>query len=164
MVVATTVPLLSLAGSPYEVGLRHGRDRAAALREFLDDGLCRLDRLLPVPVSREDLAPRLDAYGEAITGATPDLGAELRGLAEGAGIGLKLRSTPSSTAPMLRSPARACRLRTSVLNSTRSAPNTSKACRSSRYFAHRLTPRPRKSRPSHDQPISSRRSGSDRLP
>jgi len=87
MVVATTVPLLSLAGSPYEVGLRHGRDRAAALREFLDDGLCRLDRLLPVPVSREDLAPRLDAYGEAITGATPDLGAELRGLAEGAGIG-----------------------------------------------------------------------------
>ncbi len=86
MVAATTVPFLSVAGSPFEIGRRHGQQRAAALRAFIDDGLCRLDRLLPVPVTREALTPVLDAYGEAIAAATPDLAAEIRGLADGAGI------------------------------------------------------------------------------
>ncbi|MEV0972315.1 C45 family peptidase [Microtetraspora glauca] len=86
MVATSVVPFLSLAGSPYEIGLRHGRERAPALRAFLDDGLCRLNRVLPSPVTRDALAPVLAAYGEAIEAATPDLAEEIRGLADGAGI------------------------------------------------------------------------------
>ena len=56
-----------------------------------------------------------------------------------------------------------CVLRRSVLNSTRSAARSSNACCSSRNFAQRFTPRPWNPGPNHDQPISSRRSGSDRL-
>jgi hypothetical protein len=66
--------------------LRHGQARAAALRAFLDDGLCRLDRILPAPVPRDELPGVLDRYGAAIAAATPDLADEIGGLADGAGI------------------------------------------------------------------------------
>ncbi|HEX6870666.1 MAG TPA: C45 family peptidase [Micromonosporaceae bacterium] len=82
-----TIPYLTLAGDPAQLGFQHGRERAAALRAFLADGLCRLDRLLPAAVDRAQLAADLDRYGQAISSATPALAEEIQGLADGAGIG-----------------------------------------------------------------------------
>lgn len=73
-------------GDPFEAGRRHGAARAEALHAFLDDGLTRLDRVLPEPVTLASLRPRLAAYAAEIGAATPDLAEELRGLAAGAGI------------------------------------------------------------------------------
>jgi len=81
-----TIPYLPIAGTPYQRGVRHGRARRAALRAFLDDGLARLDRILPAPVDRDGLGPVLDGYARAITAALPDLAEELRGLADGAAL------------------------------------------------------------------------------
>jgi isopenicillin-N N-acyltransferase like protein len=85
----TGVPVIRASGGPFTIGLRHGQARAAALRAFIDDSLCRLNLLLDTPVSMPGLAPVIDAYGAAIASATPDLAAETRGLAEGAGISLR---------------------------------------------------------------------------
>jgi hypothetical protein len=80
------VPWIRAHGEPYEAGYRHGAARAEALQAFLADGLTRLDRLLPEPVTLEALRPRLAAYDAEISAATPDLAEELTGLAAGAGI------------------------------------------------------------------------------
>lgn len=81
-----TIPFVPVQGSPYELGLRHGQARGAALRAFLDDGLCRLDRIMPTPMPRATVDDLVAAYDEAITAATPQLAAEIDGLAAGAGI------------------------------------------------------------------------------
>jgi hypothetical protein len=81
------VPLVRLRGAPFELGRRHGADRAAALRAFLDDDLTRLNRLLPEPVSWSELRPTVTAYAAVIDDAVPALAEEIRGLAAGADIG-----------------------------------------------------------------------------
>ncbi|MGH3394712.1 MAG: C45 family autoproteolytic acyltransferase/hydrolase [Streptosporangiaceae bacterium] len=80
------LPFARATGSPFEVGSRHGAARAAELRAFLDDGLARIARLAPEPVSVAALLPRLAAYSAAIAAATPRLSEEIDGLAQGAGI------------------------------------------------------------------------------
>jgi isopenicillin-N N-acyltransferase-like protein len=84
--VTGPVPFVRATGDPFACGFQHGAARAEALRAFLDDGLCRLDRLLSRPVSLASLRPRLAAYGEEIAAAAPELAEEVRGLAAGAGI------------------------------------------------------------------------------
>lgn len=84
--IPLVIPLVRAAGDPFECGYQHGAARAAALRAFLDDGLARLDRVLPAPVSPASLQPVLAAYQAEIAAATPELAEELRGLAQGAGI------------------------------------------------------------------------------
>jgi hypothetical protein len=81
-----TVPLVRVAGSPFDRGRLHGVARAAALRAFLDDDLCRLNRILPAPVSMKALRPVLAEYHREISSATPQLLEEIHGLAAGAGI------------------------------------------------------------------------------
>jgi hypothetical protein len=57
------IPLIRVIGDPFEAGYRHGAARATALREFLDDDLCRLNRILPAPVSVDSLRPTVgDAH------------------------------------------------------------------------------------------------------
>ncbi|MEU5883472.1 C45 family autoproteolytic acyltransferase/hydolase [Spirillospora sp. NPDC047279] len=83
------VPHVRLAGDPAEIGRRHGAARAPQLRAFLDDGLARLNHLRPAnaaPFTLDDLGPTITAHREAVEGQTPDLAAEIRGLAEGAGL------------------------------------------------------------------------------
>ena len=80
------VPLVHATGGSFDVGYQHGAVRAGALRAFIDDDLCRINRLAPAPVSVESLRPTLDAYRAAIAAATPRLSEEIDGLARGAGI------------------------------------------------------------------------------
>ncbi|WP_331767512.1 C45 family peptidase [Embleya sp. NBC_00896] len=81
------VPLVRAHGDAFECGRRHGRERGRSLRAFVGDGLTRLDRIMPDPVSLPSLRPVLDAYRDQIETQTPLLAQELRGLADGAGLG-----------------------------------------------------------------------------
>lgn len=81
------VPYVRAAGDHFTIGRRHGAARAAALRAFLDDGLGRLAHIMPTAVSMGSLSPVLSGYRTAIADAAPGLAEEIRGLAQGAGIG-----------------------------------------------------------------------------
>jgi isopenicillin-N N-acyltransferase-like protein len=83
---AARIPFVRADGDPFECGYQHGAARAEALHAFIDDGLCRLNRILRTPVSMTSLRPMLDAYQAHIAAATPLLAEELRGLAQGADI------------------------------------------------------------------------------
>jgi predicted choloylglycine hydrolase len=83
---AAGVPFIRATGEPFEIGYQHGKARAEALHAFLDDGLARISRLAPAPVSLESLRPVLAAYWTQIAAAAPRLGEEIDGLAHGAGI------------------------------------------------------------------------------
>lgn len=85
-VIGVKVPFVRVSGDPFEVGRQHGAARAAALREFIDDDLCRINRLAPEPTSLARLGPVLAEYAAAIAQATPALSLELAGLAAGAGL------------------------------------------------------------------------------
>ena len=89
MTGAAAIPLVRAHGDPLERGRRHGMARAEALHAFIEDGLCRLNRVMPSPVSMESLRPALAAYEAAIAAAAPPLAEEIRGLAEGARIGFE---------------------------------------------------------------------------
>jgi hypothetical protein len=80
------IPFVAARGRPSDIGRCHGTALGPALRAFLDDGLGRLDQLLPAPVTREALRPVIEPYGAAIASAVPDLAEEIGGLAEGAAI------------------------------------------------------------------------------
>jgi isopenicillin-N N-acyltransferase-like protein len=82
----SAIPFVRLAGDPFGVGRGHGAARSAALRAFLDDGLARLNAVLPAPVTRESLRPTIAAYRDTVAAATPALASEVDGLAAGAGI------------------------------------------------------------------------------
>jgi len=81
-----TIPLVRAEGDPFAIGRCHGAARAGPLRAFIDDSLCRLNRVMQPPVSMEELLPTIAAYDEEIAKATPDLAEEVEGLARGAGI------------------------------------------------------------------------------
>jgi isopenicillin-N N-acyltransferase-like protein len=86
----TGVPFIRASGEPFEVGYQHGRARAAELHAFVGDGLARINRLAPTPVSMESLRPVLASYDARIAEAAPALSEEIDGLAEGAGISREL--------------------------------------------------------------------------
>ncbi|MEV6593956.1 C45 family peptidase [Streptomyces acidicola] len=80
------VPFVRAHGEPYECGRQHGAQLGESLRDFIGDGLTRLARLLPEPVSIESLRPVLAAHRSEIEAQTPRLAEEIRGLAAGAGL------------------------------------------------------------------------------
>jgi hypothetical protein len=84
--VTSAVPLIQASGDPFDVGYAHGAARADALHAFLDDHLCRINLLVPAPVSLDSLGPTLAAYSDAIAAVTPRLSEEIDGLASGAGL------------------------------------------------------------------------------
>lgn len=79
-------PVIPATGSAFDIGRRHGEAVGESLRVFLDDDLCRLNRLLPKPVNLADLAPTIAAYQAEIEAGSPALAEEIRGLAHGARI------------------------------------------------------------------------------
>ena len=80
------VPYIRAHGDPFSAGRQHGAALSEALHAFLADGLTRLHRILPKPVTLASLGPRLAAFSDAISAQTPELAEELRGLAQGADI------------------------------------------------------------------------------
>ncbi len=84
--MTAAVPYVRAGGEPFEVGYQHGAARADALRAFIDDDLCRINKLAPEPTSLRALEPVLAEYATAIATATPALSQEIAGLASGAGI------------------------------------------------------------------------------
>ncbi|MGW6907783.1 C45 family autoproteolytic acyltransferase/hydolase [Streptomyces sp. NPDC054940] len=80
------VPYVRVHGKPYECGRLHGAQLGDSLREFVGDGLARLARILPEPVSLKSLRPVLAAHRAEIETQTPRLAEEIRGLAAGAGL------------------------------------------------------------------------------
>ena len=82
---AATLPFLRVSGDPFEVGYQHGQMRAAALREFLDDDLARINKLT-ARTTLAELSPVLAEYSAAIAAATPALSEEIAGLAQGADL------------------------------------------------------------------------------
>lgn len=87
MTAGEDVPFVRASGDPYAVGHAHGRALAVPLRSFLDDSLCRLNKVMPEPVSLDGLLPSIAAYRAAVTAAVPAQAEEVAGLAAGAGIG-----------------------------------------------------------------------------
>lgn len=86
MSIGQRLPYVRASGTPFEVGVRHGAARGAALRAFLADSLARLNQVMATPVSMAGLAAMIKDYGEAIEAVAPDLAQEIRGLAHGADI------------------------------------------------------------------------------
>ncbi|MFC6880366.1 MULTISPECIES: C45 family autoproteolytic acyltransferase/hydolase [Actinomadura] len=82
----TAVPFVSAAGSPRDLGRRHGAALATGLRAFLGDDLARLDRILEAPVPPGELRRAVQAHTAVVEEAVPELAEEVRGLADGAGI------------------------------------------------------------------------------
>ncbi|MFJ8166211.1 C45 family autoproteolytic acyltransferase/hydrolase [Streptomyces sp. NPDC096136] len=76
---------IRVRGTPYEIGRAHGAALATPLRAFLDDGLARLNHLVPRPLTLPALLPTIAAYRRAVTACLPDLAEEVAGLADGAG-------------------------------------------------------------------------------
>ncbi|MBB4894218.1 putative choloylglycine hydrolase [Streptomyces olivoverticillatus] len=81
------IRFIRAGGDPFALGHAHGEALATPLRGFLDDSLCRLNKVMQPQVSMDALLPTIAAYRAAVAAATPDLAEEVRGLAAGAGIG-----------------------------------------------------------------------------
>lgn len=81
-----TLPLLHLAGTPYEQGLAHGRALGSQIAHNLDRYFRRFER--EVQLSRDDVLLRAVQYLRAIAAQNADYHAALRGVAEGSGVGL----------------------------------------------------------------------------
>ena len=86
MTTAGRIPFVRAEGQPFDVGYAHGAARARALHDFLDDGVGRLNHVMPAPVSLESLRPTLAAFDAEITAGAPHLAEEIGGLARGADI------------------------------------------------------------------------------
>ncbi|MBV9024208.1 MAG: peptidase C45 [Streptomycetaceae bacterium] len=86
MSVNKSVAFIRASGDPYTIGLTHGAALADALRSFLDDSLCRLNKVMPEPVTLGGLLPSIADYRSVIAAALPELADEVAGLAAGAGI------------------------------------------------------------------------------
>lgn len=86
MTVGGGVPFIRASGTPFAVGRAHGEALAGPLRTFLDDSLCRLNKVMPEPVTRDGLLPSIAAYRAVVAAALPDQAEEVAGLASGAGI------------------------------------------------------------------------------
>ena len=74
----TQFPFIQVSGSPYEMGAQHGEKGKPQIDLFLD--------LLIGNRDRAALLSRTDTFAPLFEKYVPDLGEEIRGLAEGAKI------------------------------------------------------------------------------
>ncbi|WP_375414837.1 C45 family autoproteolytic acyltransferase/hydolase [uncultured Bradyrhizobium sp.] len=80
---------IKLSGDAFQIGEAHGQAFGAQIRGFLDDDLCRLNRIFYHRTTLADLRETINRYGEAIARDTPALFDEIRGLAAGAEIDIE---------------------------------------------------------------------------
>lgn len=80
------IPLLSLEGSRFEIGLQHGERQRGPIQAFLNDRLTRINALVEEPMTPTALHTVIEQYRCVIAEWLPDMYEELRGLAQGAQI------------------------------------------------------------------------------
>jgi hypothetical protein len=78
--------VLSVSGTPYEMGRQHGSRFATEIRTFLRDGLARVNPLRGAALSYVEATEIVAGYVPWIEDDLPDVADEVRGLADGAGI------------------------------------------------------------------------------
>jgi len=78
-----TLPLLHLAGSPYEQGFAHGRALQSQIAQNLDIYFARFER--EAKLAPDEVLIRARRYAAAIAVSDPDYHAGMRGIADGAG-------------------------------------------------------------------------------
>jgi isopenicillin-N N-acyltransferase-like protein len=81
-----TLPLLRLAGTPYEQGFRHGQALRAAIAQNLDLYFTRFER--EAKLAAPEALARARRYAAALAVAAPDYHAGMRGIADGSGQSL----------------------------------------------------------------------------
>jgi len=77
---------IQLEGDALSRGIQHGEQCRDALRQFTDDGLCRLQPLSDHPLSLDGLCEKINMYRMRINHWLPEIAREIEGLAIGAGI------------------------------------------------------------------------------
>jgi len=78
------IPLIEASGSPYEVGVAIGRAAGAAINE----ATLSTRGGIALATRHPDAMPMVDRYLDATREATPNLVAEMQGIADGAGVPL----------------------------------------------------------------------------
>lgn len=80
---------LRLSGSPYEIGLQHGRQMQSAIHAFLGNGMASTASLVNDPSRLDGFAERIRLHADIIECCMPTLAQEVHGLAAGADISLE---------------------------------------------------------------------------
>jgi isopenicillin-N N-acyltransferase-like protein len=81
---------LRVDGDHHDLGFQHGQAYREQIESFLGDHLARIQLLRHTPLCQSDLEHHLECYWREVQHHLPDVAKELAGLAEGAGIPLKL--------------------------------------------------------------------------
>src|SRR6188768_2183008 len=84
----TALPTRLAIGTPYERGYSLGVQDRESITAFLRDGTARINCHRVRPMSRPALLEVAGAFAQVISEDVPTLFAELRGMAEGAGISI----------------------------------------------------------------------------
>lgn len=80
------LPFLRLAGTPYEQGVRHGRELRDPIAANLDTYLARFEREAKLPAA--EVLARAARYAGALAASAPAFHAGMRGIADGSGFAL----------------------------------------------------------------------------
>lgn len=78
--------IIHLEGDALSRGIQHGERCCDALRQFVNEGLCRLQPLSDRPISLDCLREKIAAYRAMVSHWLPDISEEINGLSIGAGI------------------------------------------------------------------------------
>jgi long-subunit acyl-CoA synthetase (AMP-forming)/predicted choloylglycine hydrolase len=81
-----TAPSFTLSGSPFDIGVQHGRAVGPQLRDFLADGRARIETLLGRAIDQRRLNSQLSRHAAVIEEDLPEIAEEIRGLATGADV------------------------------------------------------------------------------
>lgn len=84
--MSSEIRVIHLEGDALTRGIRHGEACRAALWQFADDGLCRLQQLSGRPMSLNGLSEKIAGYRTLVARWLPDISQEIEGLAIGAGM------------------------------------------------------------------------------
>ena len=81
-----TAPAFALSGSPFDIGVQHGRAVGRQLRDFLADRCARIETLLGRAIDRHRVYGELSLHAAVIEEDLPEIAEEIRGLATGADV------------------------------------------------------------------------------
>jgi isopenicillin-N N-acyltransferase-like protein len=77
---------ISLSGSNYEIGLKHGTCLKSEINDFLNDGVSRINFLSRLPIDNGNISDFVSKYSDVVKEFLPDFYEEINGIADGAQI------------------------------------------------------------------------------